>query len=550
MDLNIQLTKTATDIILPEKTISVRRSLVIIGANGSGKTRLGSFIEKENAKSHRISAQKSLVFPDAVSPTDFDVAEAHLHIGHSTNDVNYRNGHRWNSKPETHPLNDYQQLLVTLYSEQTKLEHEACEKASTENLIAPPVTRLRQIKKIWENVLPERTLEITSNSVKVKRHSEPDSYPASSMSDGERVIFYLIGQALCTPKDGILIADEPELHLHKAVTVNLWNQIENSRPDCVFVYITHDIDFATSRQEASKICLREFKKDKELSSWDWFPVPESDDIPEEVFLKILGSRKPILFVEGNEQSIDIALYQSLYPNHHIINAGGCGEVTRSVKSFSKFASLHNLRCSGLIDRDFRTDSEVDKLKANNIYVLEVSEIENLFVIQGVLEFIFQHLKRTDFAEVFQKIQEKILDKLATDKETIVSRLTVNQIKTKLSQLPKKADNQAEIESKFKLFIESVKPNEIYQANQQKVEVILSQKDYEGTLKVYANKGLVFLAVQYIAELKGEGIKEITKRYMKEDSGKSIITAMRKFAPAIDEQPEKIEEPLKEASTTE
>ena len=44
--------------------------LVIVGANGSGKTRLGSAIELKYPKLvHRISAQKSLSFPREVSPT-------------------------------------------------------------------------------------------------------------------------------------------------------------------------------------------------------------------------------------------------------------------------------------------------------------------------------------------------------------------------------------------------------------------------------------------------------------------------------------------------
>ncbi|WP_052503430.1 hypothetical protein [Lacinutrix sp. Hel_I_90] len=43
--------------------------LVIVGANGSGKTRFGSRIEENNLKKvHRISAQKSLSFPAEVSP--------------------------------------------------------------------------------------------------------------------------------------------------------------------------------------------------------------------------------------------------------------------------------------------------------------------------------------------------------------------------------------------------------------------------------------------------------------------------------------------------
>lgn len=44
-------------------------------------------------------------------------------------------------------------------------------------------------------------------------------YNSSEMSDGERVIFYLIGQCLAVPENGIIVIDEPELHLHKSVQI-------------------------------------------------------------------------------------------------------------------------------------------------------------------------------------------------------------------------------------------------------------------------------------------------------------------------------------------
>src|SRR5438046_1572895 len=56
--------------------------LVIIGANGSGKTRLGVWLETslgENA--HRVAAQKSLEFPPEIRPLDLALAERILRIG-------------------------------------------------------------------------------------------------------------------------------------------------------------------------------------------------------------------------------------------------------------------------------------------------------------------------------------------------------------------------------------------------------------------------------------------------------------------------------------
>ena len=56
--------------------------LVIIGANGAGKTRFGSWIEMNNYEHvHRISAQKSLSMPFAVRSNSIDIAQDDLIYG-------------------------------------------------------------------------------------------------------------------------------------------------------------------------------------------------------------------------------------------------------------------------------------------------------------------------------------------------------------------------------------------------------------------------------------------------------------------------------------
>ena len=51
--------------------IETTTNILFVGANGSGKTRLGTWIELQSPqkeKVHRISAQKSLTMPDTTTP--------------------------------------------------------------------------------------------------------------------------------------------------------------------------------------------------------------------------------------------------------------------------------------------------------------------------------------------------------------------------------------------------------------------------------------------------------------------------------------------------
>ncbi len=75
-------------IILPKadggnESVETPQSLLLIGANGSGKTRLGSWIEINSPQKqlvHRISAQKSLSMPDSTTPQSIEIAEKNPYV--------------------------------------------------------------------------------------------------------------------------------------------------------------------------------------------------------------------------------------------------------------------------------------------------------------------------------------------------------------------------------------------------------------------------------------------------------------------------------------
>ena len=267
-EFTITLPKAGTN-----EDITTKHSLLIIGANGSGKTRLGTLIDlnsPQSAKVHRISAQKSLAMPDNTTPMSIDRAEKDLLYGSADANgalFNYKSGHKWHGRPAISPLDDYNKLMVYLFSDNIEetTKYVTTAKTTTER-VEPPITKLDLVKKIWEIILPHRELIVGGLRLQTTiKGQENATYNSSEMSDGERVIFYLIGQCLAAPENGIIIIDEPEIHLHKSVQAPLWQEIEKLRPDCLFIYMTHDVDFAASLQDVQKIWLKSFNG----ATWEW-----------------------------------------------------------------------------------------------------------------------------------------------------------------------------------------------------------------------------------------------------------------------------------------
>ncbi|APR03145.1 DUF4435 domain-containing protein [Thauera chlorobenzoica] len=528
MKMNVHLPPNSAELSVVESS----RSLLVVGANGSGKTRLGTWIEFDSPdrdKVHRISAQKSLAMPDSTTPKSIDLATSELWTGYEraieqNNIQGYKQGHRWQSKPAVSPLNDYHQLMVFLFSDHTEesAKYLSASKLTTSR-VEPPKTKLDVVKEIWEKILPHRELVIGGLRIQTKtKDSQQSIYNSSDMSDGERVIFYLIGQCLAAPSSAIIVVDEPELHLHKSVQAPLWDQIEQSRPDCLFIYLTHDVDFAAAMEETTKIWLKSFNGNR----WDWELIKQDEAIPEDLLLEVLGSRKPVVFVEGVAGSFDSALYTSILSNYLVIPVGNCSQVVQSVKALKANPQLHHLNVFGIIDRDRRVPAEIQKLEQDSIFVLSVAEVENLFCTKELLALVSTRLARDENAD-FLSVSSAIFKRLQSELETQVSLRAASEIKFQLNMFDEKAKGAAALTSALESLAGKIDAGAIYNQALSELNLVLSAKNYEGLLSLYNRKSLSTQASSALGLANGE-LPELIVRLAKGECRNEITQSLKKY----------------------
>lgn len=317
-----------------EHYIEDKSSIILIGANGSGKTRMSIWIEENNQdiNIHRISAQKSLNFSEVINPTEMKKAEEEFWYGYTYEDKEWlkkegKKNYRWGNNPEIHLLNDFDKLMQYLMTENYEKSIQYREEHKEGNREFDNSTRLEEIKKIWENVILHRKLKICAGKIEATNIDEETYYNGNKMSDGERAIFYFIGEVLCAKENSLIIIDEPENHLHKSILIRLWNAIESVRDDCMFVYITHNLEFASSRVNSQIIWVKNF-----LSENNWeYELIESIDASDSLKLEIMGNRQKILLIEGTPtKSIDKKLYSKIYSEYNILPVESCNTDRKSV----------------------------------------------------------------------------------------------------------------------------------------------------------------------------------------------------------------------------
>ncbi|KYL33650.1 MULTISPECIES: DUF4435 domain-containing protein [Pseudoalteromonas] len=508
------------------ESIEVCQSMLLIGANGSGKTRLGTWIEINSPQKefvHRISAQKSLALPDSTTPQSIEQAEKDLLFGNPGWNYHHK-VNKWSSKPATTFLNDFQKLMVYLFSDETE-ENAKFKRAciASEDRVEPPKTKIDHVKELWEKTLPHRELIIGGLRIQTRIKGQEDKvYNSSEMSDGERVIFYLIGQCLAAPKDGIIVIDEPELHLHKSVQAPLWDAIEKLRQDCLFVYLTHDVDFAAAKEAAKTIWLKSFDGQK----WDWELINEDENLPNELLIEVLGSRKPVVFVEGENGSFDSSLYRELLPNFLVIPRGSCTQVIQSVKALKANSQIHHLNVFGVIDRDRRLQAEITQLEQGSIYVLEVAEVENLFCAEEVLKIVSERLAR-DSANDFSTVSNTIFGRLQSELDTQVSLHVSSEIKFKLNVFDVSQKGATNINTALQDLVTSIDVNQIYSDINQRFTDVLEAKDYKQLLALYNRKSLC-TQVSTSLGLSNGSLPETVVRLIKGECKESLITAIKPY----------------------
>ena len=100
-------------------------------------------------------------------------------------------------------LNDFDFLVQALFADQANRSLETHNKVCAGNRCPADPTKFERLVEIWKRLLPHRQLEISGDDIHVVIPGSKTLYKASEMSDGERAIFYMIGQALAAAENSL-----------------------------------------------------------------------------------------------------------------------------------------------------------------------------------------------------------------------------------------------------------------------------------------------------------------------------------------------------------
>ncbi|RQO78471.1 ABC transporter ATP-binding protein [Pedobacter sp. KBW01] len=455
-----------------EKFGYFNNNVVAVGANGSGKTSLADNLRSSlNNNGLVISAQRVLFIPELDNIPNPQLSQE-----------------RWvdmNQKSRTFKnIGDFLQIKEEFGFVLENLIAKHCSYA-IDMLDSPkggtrPPSELETTLLIWNNVFEHRKLKLVQG-IKLKVFFNDKSYEPIRLSEGEKSALYLVSQVVQAPIKGFIIIDEPEMYLHKTIISKIWDMLERERDDCTFIYLTHDLDFAVSRNTAAKVWLKSFSYPND---WDIKSIPKND-IPEKLMLELLGSRKNILFCEGTKGSIDQSIYEMLLPDYTIIPVEGCMNVINFTKAYNKIPHL-NTKAFGIIDSDHHSSERLEKLRDKNVYNIKLAEVENLFLEEKLLNLVAERLFNNRVAQ----IKSDIIKELDKEKEIQASRFITNKINNIFNDTHVvKANNAEEIEENLSNFNAKIEIKKWYEERIVYIDSIVLGQNYKEVISIFNNKGL-------------------------------------------------------------
>jgi hypothetical protein len=514
------------------ETLTTENNIVLIGANGSGKSRLGAWIEQQMQSQivvHRVSAQKVLNIPDFAQLKNLEQAEKGLLFGRDDQyaSLAYKLNSRWNDNPTTFLLNDFDKLLSLLFAKSAERDRlHTFQTKTSQNYIPVPDSPIDTIIKIWSEIMPHREIAFNDGKVLAKKIGELE-YHGKEMSDGERVTLYLIGQCLCSPENSIIIIDEPEIHLHKSLVDKIWNKIEELCQTKLLIYITHNLEFASSRKDALKFWIKTYNG---ANLWEWEDVPLDDILPDNLIIEILGSRKNIIFCEGENGSLDTTIYQLIYPEFHIIPRGGGSKVIESTKALNSNPNIHHLNAFGIIDSDYKENEEKQVLLGHNIHTVSVAEIESLFCVEPVLKIIAEHLGLNP-VEKINEVIDYLIESLYNELDIQISCKAEKIVEYKLGAFSKKSNNEQGLVDGLTTTLSRINIPTIYTETRSKYQNSIDSRNLNELLLLYNRKSLP-ARISAIFGLGNGQFPQLLVRLLKGSQKEQLINAIKQFLPQL------------------
>lgn len=468
-------------------TVRAGSPVFILGRNGTGKSAL--------VNSLAAQWRGRVVYMPGSRPSYFDSESLSMTPASrrqfTTNQQHYDSlpDTRWKSMEGT-ARNE--KAIHDLQAAETQYKLDAANQIKAEGTSSSAIARLQADNSpldIVNSLLAQANLavqlKVDGGELRAIQGGSPYSY--ARMSDGERSALIFAAEVVAAQQGMVFLIDEPELHLHSSIVVALVKALILERPDCGFVVCTHQLELPIAVQGGAIVLVRDSVwQSGAIASWDVDVIHDPEQIPEWLWVDVIGARRKILFIEGNNKtSLDQPLYSLLFPQVSVRPRASCKDVVRAVEGLRAVEGVHRARAFGLIDHDGMSVEQVRKFEDDGIYPLPIFAVESLIYSQEAQTSVAAQQAETlgiPPQKMLAEAKDAAIESLKGQgrKEHLASRLAERQMRDQLlSEIPTRQQLMEQTVNDLNITFKSPYPDEL-----RRLAVLVDTSDIHGIVSRY------------------------------------------------------------------
>ncbi len=416
--------------------IDVGEQVFVLGPNGSGKSSLMHHFYKAHSKtSRRITAHRQTwLSSNAInlSPYQKEKTENQIKAQDTQPDARWKDDNSA-QRPNIaiYELIDAENIRARGIANAVDLGNvDLATELSKKDAPIAVINELLRSSNIPIRIAVEKNQQLVAT-----RHGG-NAYSVAELSDGERNALLIAAAVLTADEGNLILVDEPERHLHRSIISPLLTELFSRRPDCTFVVSTHEVMLPLDARSARVLLVRECDySNPNAVSWTADLVNEDADVDDETLSSILGERRKLLFVEGEEHSLDKPLYGLIFPEVSVVPKASCRDVELAVIGIRAAEGLHWLRAFGIIDNDGRGAEDIERRKVAGVWALSVFTVESIYYDSTIL----------------RRVAERHAGVTGEDEETLIADATDSALRAAAGHVQRLGEIKAEKQVRREIF---------------------------------------------------------------------------------------------------
>ncbi|MEN2512771.1 AAA family ATPase, partial [Gordonia polyisoprenivorans] len=224
----------------------------------------------------------------------------------------------------------------------------------------------------------------------------------SHLSGGEREVAFILGQIdRFRLRRGLLLIDEPELHLNPDLLRRWLAYLRDTIVSGQVWIATHSLEAVEVAGPSATFVFERNPETRLVTAPKLLsgrPVLSALSAAVGSPAFALGKLR-FIYIEGDRQTRERERFYAVCGDettNRFLEGGGCRDVLRRLSDIKTLSaeSQEQLHIGGVIDRDFRTDSQADELERDySVHVLGCHEVENLFLHPEAIDALLTSMFR-------------------------------------------------------------------------------------------------------------------------------------------------------------